>query len=678
MIAEGTVIDSRYRVLGKLGAGGMADVYCAEDTHLGRKVALKLLHARFAQDQEFVERFRREASSAAGLQHPNVVGVYDRGEFDGTYYIAMEYCEGRTLKDIVARTALDPARAIAITKQMLVAARFAHRRNVIHRDLKPHNVILDDEDNVKVTDFGIARAGASDITEVGAIMGTAQYLSPEQAQGRPVTEASDLYSIGVVLFEMLTGKRSVRRGQCGGGCAQAREPAGPLSARGGARAAAGARGGGAEGARQGPRAALRRRGLVHQGPRGGRGASAPGPGGRREHGRVRSAWRPPRHRPPSRPCRLRPRSRRPSARRRRAGPPSSAGDRGAARGDRRTTAAAGGSWPRCSGDWPSLPCWRSCCSDPRTRPPSRRSSGRPWSRPAQRVDRAGLDVEVKRRTDQAPRDFVFEQSPNPGQEVDQGSVVTLFVSNGPSTVRVPDVVGQQEADARRRLRRADLRPDVEREASTKVAEGIVIRTDPGPGRPAERDSAVTLVVSSGPDQVTVPSVIGETQEDAVARLREDGPEPDRARTRLQRAGRHGHRADACGRAGGGGGIVRDDLRLERRGARGPRRDRQPQSEAEADLDDAGFGVNVRTRDDGPARRGGDRALAVPAWRRRAPGGRDGHDHGRRAGAARPGARRREGGGARRRPLQRARGLARCRPPRSWTGSSAPGTRRFSS
>ena len=161
---------------------------------------------RFAQDQEFVERFRREASSAAGLQHPNVVGVYDRGEFDGTYYIAMEYCEGRTLKDIVARTALDPARAIAITKQILVAARFAHRRNVIHRDLKPQNVILDDEDNVKVTDFGIARAGASDITEVGAIMGTAQYLSPEQAQGRPVTEASDLYSIGVVLFEMLTGR----------------------------------------------------------------------------------------------------------------------------------------------------------------------------------------------------------------------------------------------------------------------------------------------------------------------------------------------------------------------------------------------------------------------------------------------------------------------------------------
>ena len=185
-IPENTVVDGRYRMLHKIGSGGMADVYCAEDTHLGRRIAMKLLHRRFAQDTEFVERFRREASSAAGLQHPNVVGVYDRGEFEDTYYIAMEYCEGDTLKDVIERDApLDPARAIRITKQMLVAARCAHRRNVIHRDLKPHNVILDSEDNVKVTDFGIARAGASDITEVGAIMGTAQYLSPNRRRAGP-------------------------------------------------------------------------------------------------------------------------------------------------------------------------------------------------------------------------------------------------------------------------------------------------------------------------------------------------------------------------------------------------------------------------------------------------------------------------------------------------------------
>jgi beta-lactam-binding protein with PASTA domain/predicted Ser/Thr protein kinase len=202
-----TMVDGRYRVVSRLGAGGMADVFLAEDQQLGRKVALKLLHRRFAEDPDFVERFRREAQAAAGLQHPNVVGIYDRGEYDGTYYIAMEFLPGRTLKQLIREEApLDPIRAIDITIQILKAARFAHRRGIIHRDLKPHNVIIDDADDAKVTDFGIARAGASDMTETGSIMGTAQYLSPEQAQGHSVTASSDLYSVGVVLYEMLTGR----------------------------------------------------------------------------------------------------------------------------------------------------------------------------------------------------------------------------------------------------------------------------------------------------------------------------------------------------------------------------------------------------------------------------------------------------------------------------------------
>jgi predicted Ser/Thr protein kinase len=205
-LSPDALIDGRYKVLTRLGSGGMADVFCAEDQQLGRKVALKLLHRRFAEDAEFVERFRREASSAAGLQHPNVVSVYDRGEWDGTYYIAMEYLPGRSLKDVIRQEApLDPVRAIDITVQILKAARFAHRRGIVHRDLKPHNAMVDDEDRVKVTDFGIARAGASDMTETGSIMGTAQYLSPEQAQGHAVSQASDLYAIGVILFELLTG-----------------------------------------------------------------------------------------------------------------------------------------------------------------------------------------------------------------------------------------------------------------------------------------------------------------------------------------------------------------------------------------------------------------------------------------------------------------------------------------
>ena len=207
-VAPNTLIDGRYRVISRLGTGGMADVFLATDQQLGRQVAVKLLHRRFSEDPGFVERFRREAQAAAGLQHPNVVSVYDRGSFDDTYYIAMEYLPGRTLKQLIREEApLDPVRAIDITIQILKAARFAHRRGVIHRDLKTHNVIVDDSEHATVTDFGIARAGASDMTETGSIMGTAQYLSPEQAQGHPVSAGSDVYSVGVVRSSTCRNRR---------------------------------------------------------------------------------------------------------------------------------------------------------------------------------------------------------------------------------------------------------------------------------------------------------------------------------------------------------------------------------------------------------------------------------------------------------------------------------------
>jgi eukaryotic-like serine/threonine-protein kinase len=204
-IREGTVVDGRYRILSRIGSGGMADVWLAEDTHLQRRVALKILHKRFAQDREFTERFRREAESAAGLQHPNVVAVFDRGEVDGTYYIAMEYVEGRSMKELID-AGLSPEEAVRLVRQVLEAARFAHRKGIVHRDFKPQNVIVNSEGVAKVTDFGIARAGVSEITQTGSVMGTAHYLSPEQAQGLEVTAASDLYSIGVILYEALTGR----------------------------------------------------------------------------------------------------------------------------------------------------------------------------------------------------------------------------------------------------------------------------------------------------------------------------------------------------------------------------------------------------------------------------------------------------------------------------------------
>jgi serine/threonine protein kinase len=201
-----TLFDGRYRIVRKLGTGGMANVYLAEDEVLGRRVAIKILNDRHAGDDQFVERFRREAKNAASLSHPNIVSIYDRGEAEGTYYIAMEYLDGRSLKElIVARGPAPIHLAIDYARQILAAIRFAHRHGIVHRDIKPHNVLVDGEGRLKVTDFGIARAGVSQMTEAGSIIGTAQYLSPEQAKGAPVDQTSDLYSVGVVLYELLTG-----------------------------------------------------------------------------------------------------------------------------------------------------------------------------------------------------------------------------------------------------------------------------------------------------------------------------------------------------------------------------------------------------------------------------------------------------------------------------------------
>ncbi len=200
------LFDNRYRIVRKLGAGGMANVYLAEDQELGRRVAIKILNDRHAGDQQFIDRFRREAQNAAGLSHRNIVSTYDRGEAEGTYYIAMEYVEGKTLKELIVARGPSPVRiAIEYTRQILSALRFAHRNGIVHRDIKPHNVIVDDEGHVRVMDFGIARAGASQMTETGSIIGTAQYLSPEQARGAPVDQTSDIYSTGIVLYELLTG-----------------------------------------------------------------------------------------------------------------------------------------------------------------------------------------------------------------------------------------------------------------------------------------------------------------------------------------------------------------------------------------------------------------------------------------------------------------------------------------
>ena len=205
-----TVFNDRYELHRKLARGGMSDVYLARDQLLDRPVAVKVLFPEYAKDETFVERFRREAKAAANLNHPNIVAIYDWGQQGGTYFIVMEYVEGRSLSEIIRTDGpLHPRRAAEITADVAAALGFAHRNGVVHRDVKPGNILITPSGQVKVADFGIAQAvsgGAdqSNLTQAGSVMGTATYFSPEQAQGKPVDPRSDLYSLGCVLFEMLT------------------------------------------------------------------------------------------------------------------------------------------------------------------------------------------------------------------------------------------------------------------------------------------------------------------------------------------------------------------------------------------------------------------------------------------------------------------------------------------
>ncbi|HEV2723156.1 MAG TPA: Stk1 family PASTA domain-containing Ser/Thr kinase [Thermoleophilaceae bacterium] len=506
-VADDTIIDGRYRVLGRIGSGGMADVYRAEDTHLGREVALKVLHRRFAQDAEFVERFRREAKSAAGLQHANVVGVFDRGEYEGTYYIAMECLQGRTLKDIVIESApLDQLRVIDLGIQVLEAAAFAHRHGVIHRDFKPHNVIVDDDGVAKVTDFGIARAGASEMTETGSIMGTAQYLSPEQAQGHAVTAASDLYSIGVMLYEMLTGRLPFE-----GDSAVAialkhlSEPPPPMSEHGVA-------------------IEPNLESVVM-------GALAKDPLARWQSGEDFAAA--------LEACR-------PYVEAMGDGAPVT------------QSTAVFEALPVPVGD-PTLaagPALAPVATEPPPRGEARRRRwpaaalallvlalialmGYAFSRPEkvdvpkvtgmnltdarERLDKAGFEnVEVERERSRAEVDTVLRQEPDAAEEAAKSEIVTLAVSRGPGKVRVPSVRDLPEERALKELEKADLKVTADPRPSSSVKKGFAVDTSPEAGTEVDRGSRVRLFVSSGPQKISVPNVVGLSRESAESRLDREG------------------------------------------------------------------------------------------------------------------------------------------------------------
>ena len=204
----GTILSGRYRLEARIGAGGMSTVYRAIDETLQRQVAIKLMNREIASDSDQLERFRREARAVAQLSHPHIVGVIDYGEDDSRPYIVFEYVEGETLKERIRRTGrLPTTEAVAYAIEIARALGVAHARHIVHRDVKPQNVLIDEEGSAKVTDFGIARTlDEEGLTADGRVLGTTDYVSPEQALGRPVTGQSDLYSLGVVLYEMLTGE----------------------------------------------------------------------------------------------------------------------------------------------------------------------------------------------------------------------------------------------------------------------------------------------------------------------------------------------------------------------------------------------------------------------------------------------------------------------------------------
>ena len=527
-LEDDDVIDDRYKISAHLGSGGMAEVYCAKDMQLGRNVALKILHERFAADEEFVERFKREASSAAGLAHQHVVAVYDRGEWEGTSYIAMEFVSGRTLKQVVVEEGpLAPQRAVDLTVQVLRAARFAHRRGIIHRDFKPQNVIVDDDGRAKVTDFGIARAGASDMTQTGSILGTAQYLSPEQAQGHAVGARSDLYSIGIILYELLTGRVpfeaesaiTIALKQV----SEAPVPPSELNARVTPelesvvlRALA-----------KEPRerfadadefiAALDAAASRIPSPRAiaaAEAAAAALPAAAVMAGGVMAARPPPPAAPPPPPPNP-PTGVYPVIEERReqivAPPLPPVGPAGPAARKR---------W-----HWILLGALAliglilllfSVLSPKRVQVPNVVSSS--VSVATTRLQSDGFDVVTVRDNSDKPRNTVIGQEPAGGTTVDEGARVTITVSEGRPLVNVPDVVGDGRLQARRTLISAGFKVQETRAASSSVAEGRVISQSPDGDSVKESGGVVKIEISSGPERVVVPSVVGRTTEQARSAL----------------------------------------------------------------------------------------------------------------------------------------------------------------
>ncbi|HET6499099.1 MAG TPA: Stk1 family PASTA domain-containing Ser/Thr kinase [Coriobacteriia bacterium] len=493
---EELVFGRRYRVTEKIGSGGMAEVYKAVDEVLGRTVAVKVLHPRYASDPGFVARFRQEAQAAGNLSHPAIVNIYDWGGDNETYYIVMEYVRGTDLKRVVdERGAVDPLKAAEYAAQVCAALAVAHGYDIIHRDIKPHNIVLMPDGGVKVMDFGIARAGNTTMTQTGSVLGTAQYVSPEQAQGRALGPASDLYSLGVVLYELVTGRP-------------------PFSA-------------------DTPVAVALKQ--------------------------VNEEPVPPRRVNPDVPealeavilraMRKDPAARYASAQEMRAdlkrvlsGAPVEAATAAPGRVDETSVL-------------PAVP--RAADGGPRVRPVPVRRRTWPWvvalavlavagvgvawaagvfesTPPIVVPDVSGMTLEeasdelaaleltvgpVTERTDETVEaGRVVEQDPGPDTEVEAGTEVSLVLSLGPDVSPIPELIGMTESEAQRVVGDSEFDFRIQREYNSDIPEGQVFGQSPDPGELMPPDTVITLVVSQGKRLVRVPDVAGMTRAAATSEL----------------------------------------------------------------------------------------------------------------------------------------------------------------
>jgi eukaryotic-like serine/threonine-protein kinase len=500
-----TTVAGRYRVIGRIASGGMGEVYRAHDDVLGREVAIKVLHPQYANDHGFVDRFRREARAAAVLNHPNIVGIFDWGVTEGTYFMVMEFVSGHNLRTVLSAFGrLEPAQVVEVMAQVLAALDHAHGHGIVHRDVKPENILIADDGTVKVADFGLARAFAdATISQVeGTVTGTVQYLAPEQVQGDPADPRTDLYATGIVMFELLTGQAPYS-GETSVAIAykHLNERVPPPSS--------------LTPAVPEPLDAV----VLHATEK----DREHRPGSAREMraellATARTLDRAPRVAELARQipaAEVQPVERAPTVTipraesRKRRRPRRRLRTRVAQGGGVALAAGGGATWTYAVPHYAFVPNGLTGLS------PAAAES---------RVEAAGLhwSLGLPRNSVDVPRGLILLTQPGQHAKVRRGSTVTLIPSAGPAIVQVPDVRGMASQAAQDKLRGDGFVPKVQQVYSDTVKRGLVVGEDPAANTRVQEGQEITISVSQGPAPIVLDDYAGQQAATVEATLRNLG------------------------------------------------------------------------------------------------------------------------------------------------------------